>query len=333
MARRPVPAPPAARLAAASALTLDEVTEPWPGHPVDIDGVEIFVRSTPAIEQDAEPALLVHGLGGSTLNWTDFAGLLRRRLASDAIDLPGFGSSSPPRDNDYRLSSHARTVIAYLETSGRGPVHLMGNSMGGAVTVLVAAQRPDLVRTLTLISPAVPDVKVGRIHPLRNDPRMALLIFPILGSAAMKRMRLLPDEARARGTIKLCFFDDTRFPERRMQEAIQEAGRRRELPWTDAAMLRSLRGLVRSHSFGGRAGWAKIRSIRVPTLVLWGDHDRLVAPDLAPLVADAIADARLLVLPDIGHVAMMEDPRTSARAVLALVDDSRVAQNDERESV
>jgi pimeloyl-ACP methyl ester carboxylesterase len=71
----------------------------------------------------------------------------------------------------------------------------------------------------------------------------------------------------------------------------------------------------------GRAGWQAMRGIRVPTLVIWGDTDRLVAPDLAPYVAGAIPDSRLLFLADIGHTAQMEDPRTTARAVLGLLED------------
>jgi len=323
VARRRVYDSPPARLSDEPLASLEDVTRPWPGTAADIGGVDIFVRSTPPMSDDAEPALFVHGLGGNSHNWTDFAGLLRKRLDIEAIDLPGFGRSGPPLDHDYSVRAHARLVINYLQRSGRGPVHLAGNSMGGAVAIVVASQRPDLVRTLTLVSPAVPDVRV-RVHPLRSDPRMALLVLPVVGSVALRRLRLLSDEARVRATIALCFVDSSRYPDRRMAEAVIEAAARRELPWVDEAMLRSVRGLVRTQVSGGRWTWAAIRRIEAPTLVLWGDKDRLVAPDLAPIVAGAIPHARLLVLPDIGHTAMMEDPITSARAMLALLDDARV---------
>ena len=138
-----VPIAARARLSDAP-LDADEVLEPWPGHHVDVGGLEIFVRSTPA-GPDAEPALCVHGLGGSSHNWTDLAGLLRDRLAIEAIDLPGFGRSGPVARRRL-LAGRPRPaiVIGYLEESGRGPVHLIGNSMGGAISILVAAQRPDL---------------------------------------------------------------------------------------------------------------------------------------------------------------------------------------------
>lgn len=321
---RRAPVAPPARLSVAELPPLDPATGLWPGEPVSLCGTDIFVRSTPPEAPDAEPALFVHGLGGASINWTDLAGQLRRHLAVEAIDLPGFGRSGPAADRDYSLRAHAQTVIAYLEHTARGPVHLIGNSMGGAVSILVAASRPDLVRTLTLISPAVPDVRL-RVHPLRSDPRMALLVLPVLGSVAMRKGMEVPVEQQVDTTLGLCFADRTRYPRERLIEALSEARDRRAMPWAGDAFLRSLRGLARSQFAQGRRAWALMRTIEVPTLVIWGDRDRLVAPDLAPSVAAAIPDSRLLVLQDVGHTAMMEDPVTSARAVLGLVEDVAAA--------
>lgn len=317
--------PAASRPAALSETALpplDAMPGLWPGRHVGVGGSELFVRTTPSGGPAAEPALFVHGLGGSAANWTDLAGLLRGQLAIEALDLPGFGRSGPAPDGDYTVRAHARTVIAYLQQSGRSPVHLVGNSMGGAVSIAVAAQRPDLVRTLTLISPAVPDVRL-RVHPLRHDPRMALLIVPGLGGTAMRRMAGVPAKTRVQATIALCFADPSRFSEQRLAEAISEAEAREAMSWANTAFLRSMRGLAWSQTVRGPAAWSAMRSITAPTLVLWGDADRLVAPDLAPYVAAAIPDSRLLVLADIGHTAMMEDPVTTARAVLALVEEAR----------
>jgi pimeloyl-ACP methyl ester carboxylesterase len=321
MRRTPSRQAPTARLSDTPLAPADDITT-WPGRTVEVAGQQIFVRTTPAGREDSEPALFVHGLGGAATNWTDYAGLLREALAIEAIDLPGFGHSGPALDDDYSLEAHARTVIDYLDLSGRGPVHLVGNSMGGAISLIVAARRPDLVRTLTVISPAVPDLKV-RAHALKTDWRMGMLIVPMFGMVALRKLGKVPVEARVKGTIALCFADPSRLSAQRYEEAVAEARDRIGRPWNEVAMLRSTRGLVRSQFLKNRAGWAQMRSIKAPTLVLWGDEDRLVAPDLAPFVAAAIPDARLLVLEHIGHVAMMEDPITSARATLALVEDSR----------
>jgi pimeloyl-ACP methyl ester carboxylesterase len=313
-------------LSDAGLAPLDNSVRMAPGHHVQIGAARVHVRATPTDDPDAEPALFVHGLGGSAPNWTDFAALLRHRLAIDAIDLPGHGRSAPAVDDDYSPQAYANIVIGYLEQHGRGPVHLVGNSMGGAVSILVASRRPDLVRTLTLISPAVPDNR-ARVYPLRYDPRMAALAIPGLGGVAMRKMAALPPETRVAGTIALCFADPKRYPPERMREAVAEAKVRQAMPWSGPAFLRSVRGLAVSQTLRGRTGWATIRSITAPTLVLWGDTDRLVAPDLAPYVAAAIPDSRLLVLENIGHTAMMEDPVSSARAMLALLEDAATVRS------
>src|SRR6476660_8457303 len=145
-----------ARLAPAQDLPeLDPVLPPWPGRMVRLDGAPVHVRPTPGRgDGPREPALYVHGLGGSALNWTDLAYLLADRFDGESIDLPGFGRSGPaPR---YGLPALADRVVRWIEHTGRGPVHLLANSLGGAVCVRVAAHRPDLVRSLTLISPAMP---------------------------------------------------------------------------------------------------------------------------------------------------------------------------------
>jgi pimeloyl-ACP methyl ester carboxylesterase len=316
---------PTARLSDADLAPLDEHAGPWPGHEVQIGlqvgAVRVHVRTTPTDNPAAEPALFVHGLAGSALNWTDLAGVLRNRFAIDAIDLPGHGHSGPAPGGHYRLQAHAEVVIGYLEQTTSGPVHLVSNSMGGAISVLVAAQRPDLLRTLTLISPAVPDNRI-RAFPVRNDPRTVLLAVPGLGEVLLRTYsRQYSPEQRVAGTIKVCFADPDRFPARRLQEAAAEVSARDAMPWANTAVLRSMRGLGVAQFLQARVGWSTLRRITVPTLVVWGDTDRLVAPDLAPYVAAAIPDSRLLVLEHVGHTAMMEVPETTARAIMALAED------------
>src|SRR3954468_24595403 len=115
---------------------------PWPARRIVLDGAMLHVRDTAATADGAEPAVYVHGLGGTSQNWTDLAGLLAGRLDAQAVDLPGFGYSDASRR--YTIPAFADRLITFLEHEGRGPVHLIGNSLGGAISVRVAAQRPDL---------------------------------------------------------------------------------------------------------------------------------------------------------------------------------------------
>ncbi len=307
---------------------LDRDSDPWPGEQVDIgNGQRLFVRRTPPACDGLEPAVMVHGLGGSSLNWTDLAQQLSGHLDVHALDLPGFGQSEPNARRDYRVRAHTDAVIGYLETSGRGPVHLIGNSMGGATALEVAARRPDLVRTLTVISPAVPDTKF-RVYPLRYNPRMAVLAVPGLAVPAIRRgsTRIAP-EAVVRGTLKICFGDPTRYSRTRLDQDVASARARIDVPWAAQALVQSGRDLAR---FGltGRSIWSRYAAVTTPTLVVWGDKDRLVSPELAPVLAGALPNARLLILEGVGHVAMMEDPTTTARAVLGLIEQSEPGVDD-----
>jgi len=285
---------------------------PWPGRQVG----PLHVRQGPS--GGSEPALFVHGLGGSAMNWTDLMGVLGDVLDSEAVDLPGFGHSAPPADNRYTVGAHARAVIGHLDRSGRGPVHLFGNSLGGAVSTRIAADRPDLVRTLTLVSPALPNLRPQR----GSDPRLPLLLLPGLSKLASRRMAAASPEARARAVLHLCFADPTRIHPERMAEAVEEVRRRAGLEHGTDAFTRSLRGLIGSYLVRGHKSlWARAARVTAPTLLVWGTEDRLVDVALAPRAAATFPDSRLLVLRDVGHVAQMEHPEVVARAFLGMLED------------
>ncbi|MGC5019740.1 alpha/beta fold hydrolase [Micromonospora sp. DT47] len=299
-------------------LPAHHLPPPWPGRSVRLDGTITYVRETPATGPDAEPALYVHGLGGSSQNWTDLAGLLADRLDGQAIDLPGFGRSEPGRR--YTIPTFAERVIRWIEHSGRGPVHLFGNSLGGAISVQVAGLRPDLVRTLTLISPALPFLAFHRSLQGRMLP---LLAIPRGERLAAWRLAQLAPEVMAQEAMEACVADLSRISEQRRQEALEEIRIRYEATHYAAAYVRTFRGLVssflRSYLPGPGSMWRIAASIQAPTLVVGGMQDRLVDVRVAPQTARVIPDSRLLMLHGVGHVAQLEVPRTVARAVVGLL--------------
>ena len=303
-------------------LVRAEVPPPWPGRRVWIDGSATHVRVTPSTAPGAEPALYVHGLGGSAQNWTDLAGLLADRLDGHAIDLPGFGLSDPARR--YTLPALADRVIRYIEHSDRGPVHLFGNSLGGAVTVRVAGLRPDLVRTLTLISPAMPFLDPRRSLQGRMVPLLAL---PGAERLTARWLTQLTPEEMARHVLEACVADTSRICDQRRREAIEEIRIRYTSAHYAAAYLGTLRGLVssflRAYLPGAGSQWRLARRVTAPTLVIGGRLDRLIDVRVVPRVARVIPDSRLLMLDGVGHVAQLEVPRTVARAVRAMLDEVR----------
>lgn len=308
-----------ARLSDVELPALDFTAPRWQGGYENYGGARVFVRRLQGTSPDPEPAVFVHGLGGSTTNWTDVGTLLSPRLDCTALDLPGFGRSGPAPRGDYSIGALADVVTAALEASGNGPVHLFGNSLGGAVVLRVAASRPDLVRTLTLISPALPDLRLRRPG---TDTAMGLLLIPGISTIARRRMAAMSPLQRVRGMIAVCFAQPQLVPQRRLDEAVEDLAAHEALPWAHDAFTRSLRSLATGYvSPGRRSPWSLLARVQAPTLIIWGEQDRLVPATLAPRAAQSIADSRLLVLPGVGHCAQMEDPVSTARAVLALLED------------
>jgi pimeloyl-ACP methyl ester carboxylesterase len=289
---------------------------PWPGELVSVgsrDVGEVFVRRAPAPD-GAEPALFVHGLGGSALNWTDLMDLLRMppadrpdepALACEAMDLPGFGFSPPPASGRYTIDAMAEAVGALIDRRGRWPVHLAGNSLGGAVCVRLAARRPDLVRTLTLISPALPDLR-PRLLPLR----LMVLCTPGLGPWMLKGVesRMTP-QARTSISIADVYADPGLMHPKRRAEEVAELVRRDALGYAGDVLLAAGRAIIAEYLRGGpRSLWRDAARVAAPTLVIYGSHDRLVRPAMAAHAARAFRGARVEVLSRTGHVAMLERP-------------------------
>ncbi|MEW1998377.1 alpha/beta fold hydrolase [Streptomyces coelicoflavus] len=288
---------------------------------VHLPGTTLTVRSRPPARKGLPPALHVHGLGGSSQNWSALMPLLDGVVHSEALDLPGFGDSPPPDDGDYSITGHARAVVRYLDSAGRGPVHLFGNSLGGAVVTRVAAVRPDLVRTLTLVSPALPEIRVQR-----SAVPTGLLALPGVVSLFNRLTREWTAEQRVRGVTALCYGDPGRVTPEGFRNAVEEMERRLRLPYFWDAMARSARGIVNAYTVGGQYGlWRQAERVLAPTLLVYGGRDQLVGYRMAQRAARAFRDSRLLTLPDAGHVAMMEYPETVATAFRELLADTRGA--------
>jgi pimeloyl-ACP methyl ester carboxylesterase len=314
----------------------------WPGRTVALaSGERVWVAETapPAAEAGVEGAnrelaLCVHGMSGAATNWTDLTAELAPDFDCAALDLPGSGFSPPPRTSaGYSVSALAGTVIRLIETlaADRAPhrgakqVHLIGNSMGGAVSVRVAARRPDLVKTLTLISPAMPDLKVRRT--VAHFPVLAL---PFVGERLVRQWAVrYPVENRVTGVFATCFSDPSRLHPERFAFEVEALRRRDALGYDAATLVGAARTLVtetlRPAPF---SLWRAAGQVTAPSLVLFGHDDRLVHPRLADRAARVFRDATVRVLPETGHLAQMERPGLVAALFREMVEQTRARGRD-----
>jgi pimeloyl-ACP methyl ester carboxylesterase len=277
---------------------------PWPRSEVVLNHRTLCVRHAEPTKLGLPTAIFIHGLGGSSLNWTDLMDAMRDEVDGYAVDLGGFGQSPPPRDGDMTPLGHARSVVELIDHLGGGPVHLFGNSLGGAVAVQIAARRPDLVRSLTMTSPALPTFSLGK-----GNMHLPVIAMPGVGEKLVEKFLNVPVEQRVQGSIDLCFANPSRVAPQRYEEAVSEAKAREHLPYANDAFLASLRGMMKTFlDRGPQRPWKLAAKITCPTLVIYGRKDSLIDPAAAHKVTKHFPNANVVVLPDSGHVAQTEHP-------------------------
>ena len=300
-------------------MTINRPVQHWPGRMVDLGGGEqVHLAEAPSPGIDSRGLVLcVHGMTGAATNWTDLMAELAPDFDCAAVDLPGSGSSPPPaKRSGYSVRALAATVIRLIEVLERGPVHLVGNSMGGAISIRVAASRPDLVKTLTLVSPVLPDRR-----PHRSTAHFPILTLPFVGGWLTRRWARVPAENRVAGVYSTCYYDPAALHPDRFAQEVDALRRRDELGYGVASLVGAARTLV-AETLAPRplSLWRAAERVEAPTLVLFGSHDRLVSPALAVPAARTFKNAQIEVLARIGHIGQMERPDLVAARFREMVD-------------
>jgi pimeloyl-ACP methyl ester carboxylesterase len=267
----------------------------------------------------AGPAIvLVHGLGGSHLNWDLLAPLLNEHARVWALDLPGFGRSEPD-GRTASVSANAAALQRFLDEVVGEPVILIGNSMGGMLSILATGERPEAVTGLVLLDPAIP----GPRRAL--DPLVALMFavyaVPFLGERFLRMRRNKTTElARVREMLSLCGVDPETVPPEVIERSVTLLQERKDVDGMDRAFLGAARSLLRLLVDPRRYRKA-MASIRVPVLLVHGDRDRLVPVAAARDVARRHPTWRYIELAGVGHVPQLQVPEQLAKDVLAWLDE------------
>ena len=202
------------------------------------------------------------------------------------------------------MQAQAAVVARLLEQRGRGPVHLIGNSLGGAVCTHLTARRPELVKTLTLVSPALPDLR-----PRPVPARISTLRVPGFGPWLIRRASKVPARQRVAVTLRDVYFDPGSVHPDRVAQEIVELERQDGLGYSSDVLLGSAKGVIAEYfRRGPQTLWRDAAQVTAEVLAMYGSHDRLVNPKMAVRAARTFPHPRVVVLPRTGHVAQMERP-------------------------
>ena len=256
---------------------------------VEVGNLDIaYLRNQKANTGDT--IVMIHGFGANKDNWTRLAGYLTDDFNVYAIDLPGHGDSSKPLDIGYRLEDQAGYVSRILDALSIDEAHVMGNSMGGAIAALYAANHPDKVKSVVLFSPA---------GILEYESELVKLVMegdnPLIPKQPGDFKRLMDFALEKEPFIPwpiLGVMEERAIANREVNEVIFAAIR-------DAGFESDFRNAI--------------TRIKAPVLVIWGKEDRVINYRNGEIFVAAIPDAWLEVMEGIGHAPMLEAPEESAQ--------------------
>lgn len=242
---------------------------------------------------EGEPLVLVHGFGGDKTNWTRLCRHLRGRYRIIVPDLPGFGESDAPVNIRYRIQDHVERLRGFLKDLNITRAHLGGNSMGGYTVALYAASHPQEVASLWLINAAgvfsakrselLNAVESGGPNPLLPETPAQ---FREILKFAMSKPPYIPgfildamsQRAMAAATLRVSQFEDVLEHSPHLETLLE--------------------------------------AVETPTRVLWGDEDRLIDVDCVRVFEALLPNCSSMVMSGIGHVPMLEAPKSSAQDYL-----------------
>jgi pimeloyl-ACP methyl ester carboxylesterase len=247
-----------------------------------------------------EPLMLLHGFGGNKDSFTRVARFLTPHFRVIVPDHIGFGESDHPQDADYSPTAQAGRLHALAQALGIKSLNVGGNSMGGQIALTYAALYPDEVRSLWLLAPAgvwsAPESEVRKIiletgqNPLlvRNEDEFRQIFGMVMNEPPFVPTPILNVLAKER--IRNFALEERIFKQL-VAESVEE----------------------------------RISGLKTPSLIVWGDGDRLINVATADILHRLLSNSQVVIMPNVGHVPMIERPRQSAEDYLrfrALLSDA-----------
>lgn len=253
---------------------------------------------------EGEPLLLLHGFGANKDNWARVARYLTPRFRVVIPDLPGFGESDFAEGGDYSIPAQVERIDALADTLGLTRFHLGGSSMGGNIAGVFAGVHPERVRSLWLLAP----LGVAGADPSEMARMMA---------AGNPSPLIISDPDAFGGVMDFVFARRPWFPEPVLDQLAREsAARFHHYQWIQDQIVERHAGMPAPAT----PLEPLLEGSDIPTLIVWGEADRVLHVSGAARLAAVLDRARVVVMPATGHLPMIERPEACAADFLAFAD-------------
>jgi len=258
-------------------------------------------------EGKGPPLLLIHGFGASTYTWRHVAPELAKSYRVIAVDLKGFGQSDKPFDGRYSVYDQAELLAQLIEDKDLRDLTLVGHSFGGGVALLLALeadQRLDgrITRLVLLDSIAYP----------QNIPVFfRLLDVPLVSQLGV---RMVPPSVQARVALQIAYFDDSKID----PEEVELYAAPLKTAAGKHAIIHSARQIVPEDIAELSE---RYKTIALPTLILWCDHDRIVPLEVGIKLRRTLPNSTLRLVEDCGHMPQEEQPASTLALIKGFIAD------------
>lgn len=258
---------------------------------IEVDGMQVHYRD----EGQGMPIVLIHGTAASLHTWDAWTKTLKTDYRVIRLDIPAFGLTGPHPEHDYQIKTYSNFLGKFLNKLKIDSMHLVGNSLGGEIAWYHAAKFPEKIRKLILLDPA------GYPFTKGKPWIFTLARTPILNSI----IRNFTPKSIVENNLHQVYYDESKVnPELvdRYYKMTLRTGNR------DAFIERAKTDLIDQT--------ALLKTIKSPTLIIWGKEDIWISPSNGDSFQADIPNAKLIVMDEVGHVPMEEQPSESLQPVL-----------------
>ena len=263
---------------------------------IELDGLKVHYKETGP--QGAPALLLLHGFGSSLQAWDDWSVKLEQKYRVIRLDLPGFGLTGASPDHDYSEEKDLAILTRFADKLGLDKFSVIGHSMGGKMAWSLAAAQPDRVQALVLMAPdGFPETKDIGTKPYEVPAIMGLIKYVLPKYLVRKSIEPAFAEADAlNDALVNRYFDMLRAPG--VRGAILE--RSNQTIYTDPV--------------------PRLKAIKAPTLLIWGEQDQMIPSTNAQSYANVLSNSTTVLVPKLGHLLQEEQPEKGLAAVMQFLD-------------
>ena len=262
----------------------------------EVDGLQVHYKETGP--EGAPALLLLHGFGSSLQAWDDWSVKLEQKYRVIRLDLPGFGLTGAIPANDYSEEKDLAILTHFTDKLGLEKFSVIGHSMGGKMAWSLAASQPERVQALVLMAPdGFPEAKDIGTKPYEVPAVMGLIKY------------VLP-KYLVRKSIEPAFSD---------ADALNDALVNR---YFDMLRAPGVRGAIlnRSNQTVYTDPVPRLKAIKAPTLLIWGEQDQMISSTNAQSYANVLSNSTTVIVPKLGHLLQEEQPEKGLTAVMQFLD-------------